>query len=180
MIFTSTKIPRVYVVDLDRRVDQRGFFARGFCAREFQDHHLTPAIAQINLTFNHARGTVRGLHLQVAPAEEAKFLRCTQGAVFDVTVDLRPESPTYLQWFGIELTAESGRALYAPEGCAHGYQTLTDGAMVMYSSSTFYTPECERGYRPDDPAFGIEWPLPISVISDKDKSWPLFNAAHSK
>lgn len=175
MIFTATKIPGVYVVDLERREDHRGFFARGFCAREFHSHGLMPAIAQINITFNHVKGTVRGLHFQVAPAEEAKFLRCVQGAVFDVTVDLRPDSPTYLQWFGVELTAESGRALYAPPMCAHGYQTLTDGAMVMYSASAFYTPECERGFRPDDPTFGIEWPLAISAISDKDKSWPLFS-----
>ncbi|MCS6846153.1 MAG: dTDP-4-dehydrorhamnose 3,5-epimerase family protein [Anaerolineae bacterium] len=176
MIFTPTKIPGVYVVDLERREDHRGFFARGFCAREFQAHGLTPAIAQINITFNHVKGTVRGLHFQVAPAEEAKFLRCVHGAVFDVTVDLRPDSPTYLQWFGVELTAESGRALYAPPMCAHGYQTLTDGAVVMYSASAFYTPECERGFRPDDPTFSIEWPLAISAISDKDKSWPLFGA----
>lgn len=176
MFIRETNIPGVYLVDLDKREDRRGFFARGFCAREFHDHHLISTIAQINLTFNHRKGTVRGLHYQVPPAEEAKFLRCTQGAVFDVTVDLRPESPTYLHWFGVELTAESGTALYVPPMCAHGYQTLTDGAMVMYSSSAFYTPECERGFRPDDPAFGIEWPLPIVELSDKDKSWPLFAA----
>jgi dTDP-4-dehydrorhamnose 3,5-epimerase len=173
MLFEETKLSGAFIIDLDRKSDARGYFARGFCAKEFEEHGLKPTIAQYNISFNHKRGTLRGLHYQVPPATETKLVRCTRGAIYDVIVDLRPDSPTYLQHIGVELTAENGRALYVPEMFAHGYQTLTDNTEVMYPVSEFYTPGCERGARHDDPKFGIEWPLPVVVISDKDANWPL-------
>lgn len=176
MIFTETGIAGAHIIDLERHEDHRGFFARGFCAKEFSEHGLPPTIAQINISFNHEKGTVRGLHYQVPPAPEAKFIRCVHGAIFDVMVDMRPSSPTYLRWVGVELTAGSGRAVFVPEMCAHGYQALTEGATVLYSVSEFYRPEYERGVRPDDPALGIRWPLPIGELSAKERSWPLFKA----
>lgn len=177
MLFTETTLKGAFFVDLERRTDDRGFFARTFCAREFEEHGLKPAVAQCNLSFNQKKGTLRGMHFQIPPAAETKLVRCTQGAVYDVIIDIRPDSPTYMQYIGVELTAENRRALYVPEMFAHGYQTLTDNAEVMYQVGEFYTPGYERGLRYNDTAFNIEWPIPVTVISAKDASWPLFEAA---
>lgn len=174
MLFKETHLKGAFVIDLERREDSRGFFARMFCANEFKDHGLKPTIVQGNLSFNHKAGTMRGMHMQLPPAPETKLVRCTRGRIYDVIVDLRPDSPTYLQHFGIELTEENRTALYVPELFAHGYQALTDGAEVTYLVGEFYTPGTEKGYRYNDPAFGIQWPVPVTVISDKDANWPLF------
>ncbi|MEM1340702.1 MAG: dTDP-4-dehydrorhamnose 3,5-epimerase [Pseudomonadota bacterium] len=173
MEFTSTPLAGAYVIEQQQIPDDRGFFARAFCAREFEDHGLQPAVAQMNLSFNHKAGTLRGLHYQRAPATEAKCIRCLKGAIYDVIVDMREDSPTYLQHFGIELSAENRLALYVPDMFAHAYLTLTDGAEALYSVSEFYTPGVEAGLRYDDPALGITWPQEIAVISEKDRSWPL-------
>ncbi len=175
MIFNDTAIQGVYIIDLDLRKDDRGFFARTFCAREFEEHGLKPVVAQCNMSFNYKKGTLRGMHFQVPPATETKLVRCTQGAIYDVIVDLREDSPTYLKNVGVALTAETRRALYVPEMFAHGYQTLTDAAEVVYQVTEFYTPGYERGLRYSDPKLGIDWPLPASVISEKDANWPLLN-----
>lgn len=176
MYFNATELKGSFLVDLDPRADQRGFFARTFCMNEFKAHGLEPTVAQCNLSFNYEKGTLRGMHYQVAPATETKLIRCTQGAIYDVIIDMRPDSPTYLQHIGVELTAENRRALYVPEMFAHGYQALTNGAEVVYQVSQFYTPGHERGLRYNDPALGIEWPLPVSQISEKDANWPLLEA----
>jgi dTDP-4-dehydrorhamnose 3,5-epimerase len=174
MRFTETPLAGAFLLDIEPREDDRGFFARTFCRREFEAHGLNPAVAQANTSFNRARGTLRGMHYQLPPAAESKLVRCTSGAVHDVIVDLRPESPTYLRHYGVELTAENRRQLYVPELFAHGFLTLTDGAEVSYQVGEFYTPGAERGIRWDDPALGIVWPIPVSVISDKDAAWPPF------
>jgi dTDP-4-dehydrorhamnose 3,5-epimerase len=173
MIFTETPLAGAFIVDLEEKADDRGFFARTFCAKEFEAHGLKPVVAQANLSYNHRRATLRGLHYQRPPAAETKLVRCTAGAIWDVIVDIRPDSPTYMQHFGLELTAANRRALYVPEMFAHGYITLTDGAEVIYSVGEFYTPGVEGGYRWDDPALGIAWPLAPQVISEKDAAWPL-------
>ena len=173
MIFSETAVRGAFLVDLEPRSDQRGFFARTFCAREFEAHGLSPAVAQCNLSFNRKRGTLRGMHYQAEPAAEAKLVRCVGGAILDVIVDLRPDSPTYLRHVAVELSAANRRALYVPFLCAHGFQTLTDDAEVSYQVSEFYAPAHEHGARYDDPAFGIRWPLPVSEISEKDAAWPL-------
>jgi dTDP-4-dehydrorhamnose 3,5-epimerase len=174
MIFSETAVQDAFVVDLEPRSDQRGFYARTFCAREFEAHGLSPAVAQGGLSYNRRRGTLRGMHYQVAPAAEAKLVRCVGGAILDVIVDLRPDSPTYLRHVAVELSVANRRALYVPPLCAHGFQTLTDDAEVSYQMSEFYAPAQERGVRYDDPALGIAWPLPVSEISAKDAAWPLF------
>ncbi|MEX2541130.1 MAG: dTDP-4-dehydrorhamnose 3,5-epimerase [Trueperaceae bacterium] len=174
MIFSETPLTGAFVIDLDRREDERGFFARSFCMHEFLEHGLESFTAQCNLSFNHQAGTLRGMHYQLPPAAEAKLVRCTRGAIFDVIIDLRPDSPTRLQHFGVRLDDENRRALYVPPQFAHGYQALTAGAEVSYQVSEFYTPGQERGLRYDDPAFGIEWPLEVTVISEKDASWRPF------
>jgi dTDP-4-dehydrorhamnose 3,5-epimerase len=176
MIFTKTKLPGAFIIDLEEKPDQRGFFARTFCAQEFTDHGLKPMITQCNLSFNHIKGTLRGMHYQLLPAAETKLVRCTQGAIYDVIVDMRPEFPTYLSHIGVELTAENRRALYVPEMFAHGYQALTDGAEVMYQVGEFYTPGYECGLRYDDPLLEIFWPLAVTEISDKDRNWPLLES----
>ena len=177
MKFVPTPLAGAYVIDLELRQDDRGFFARSFCAREFEAQGLEPLVAQGNLSFNHRAGTLRGLHLQVEPAPETKLVRCTAGAIWDVIVDLREGSPTRLQHFGVELTAANRRALYVPAHFAHGYLTLVDGAEVMYQVGAFYTPGAERGLRYDDPALGIVWPHGVTSLSDKDRAWPLLGAA---
>ncbi len=177
MIFTETRLEGVFVIDLEVRSDNRGFFARSFCATEFQAHGLSPTVAQCNLSFNHKKGTLRGMHYQCAPAAETKLVRCIRGAIYDVVVDLRPESPTYKSYVGVELTAENRRALYIPEGLAHGFQTLVDETEVAYQMGDFYTPGYDRGFRYDDPIVGIPWALPISEISERDLALPLFEAA---
>lgn len=173
MIFTPTELQDAYIIDLEEKHDNRGFFARTFCAKEFEAHGLKPVVAQCNLSFNHKKGTLRGMHYQIPPAAETKLIRCTRGAIYDVIIDMRPDSPTYLKHIGVELTAENRRALYVPEMFAHGYQALTDGAEVIYQVGEFYTPGYERGLRYDDPFFNIKWPLEITEISEKDKNWPL-------
>ena len=175
MIFTQTHIAGAVVVTPELLSDERGFFARTFCAREFEAAGLRPMVAQANVSFNHRAGTLRGLHFQRPPAAEAKLVRCTRGRVYDVAVDLRPESPTYLGHVGMVLDAEERNALYVPEGCAHGYLTLTDAAEVVYQVSEFYTPGVEGGLRWDDPALGIDWPGPVHVISGKDAALPLLD-----
>ncbi len=172
MQFTETKLKGAFIIDLAERFDQRGFFARTFCAKEFAEHGLKPTVAQCNLSFNYKKGTLRGMHYQMAPVTETKLIRCVQGAIYDVIVDMRPNSPTYLSHIGVELTAENRRSLYVPDMFAHGYQTLTDGAEVIYQVSEFYAPGHERGLRYNDPAFDIEWPLPVREISAKDATWP--------
>jgi dTDP-4-dehydrorhamnose 3,5-epimerase len=175
MIFVETDLGGAYVVELERREDDRGFFARTWCGREFEEHGLSTEIAQCNLSYNHKAGTIRGLHYQVAPDEEVKLIRCTRGAIYDVIVDLRQESPTYGRWIGVELTDDNRRALYVPEGFAHGYQTLVDETETVYQVSAYYTPGAERGLRWDDPALAIQWPDTAErIISDKDRSWPDF------
>lgn len=173
MIFTATAMPGAYLIDLERREDQRGFFARTFCEKEFAAHGLSPAVVQGNCSYNFSKGTLRGMHYQAAPFAEAKLVRCTAGAVYDVIVDMRSDSPSYLQHFGVELSAENRRALYVPEMFAHGYLTLTDNTEVAYQVSQFYGPGCERGLRYNDPALGIQWPIAITVFSEKDANWPL-------
>ena len=177
MIFTETKLKGAFIIDLEERKDDRGAFARTFCVREFEAHGLTLAIAQANWAHNHKAGTLRGMHYQAPPAAETKLVRCTRGAVYDVIVDLRPDSPTYLQHVAVELSGDNHRAIYIPQQFAHGYQTLTDDAELSYQVSEFYAPGHERGLRYDDPALGIRWPLPVSVISDKDANLPLMSGS---
>jgi dTDP-4-dehydrorhamnose 3,5-epimerase len=172
MNFNATKLPGAFLVSPRKIEDSRGFFTRGWCTEEFAQHGLAPAMLQLNIGFSHARGTLRGLHYQIAPHDEAKFVRCTRGAIFDVVVDLRRDSPTYRQWLGVELSAENTLMLYAPEGCAHGYLTLVDDTETYYLTSAAYAPAAARGVRYDDPAFDITWPLPVRVISDADANWP--------
>jgi dTDP-4-dehydrorhamnose 3,5-epimerase len=172
VIFTETELPGAYVVDLERREDDRGFFARAWCQNEFADHGLSTRVVQCNISHNVRKGTVRGMHFQNPPHAEAKLVRCTRGAIYDVIVDLRPSSATHKRWIGVELTAANGRALYVPEGFAHGFQTLEDETETFYQVSEFYAPGAEGGVRWNDPAFGIEWPLAEpTVISEKDMSW---------
>jgi dTDP-4-dehydrorhamnose 3,5-epimerase len=173
MIFTETALRGAFIIDLEPRGDDRGFFARAFCRREFEAHGLEPLIAQANISFNYRKGTVRGLHFQFPPAAETKFVRCSRGAIVDVIVDLRPESPTYLQHVAVELTAENRRGLYVPERFAHGYQVLADGTETTYHVGEFYTPAAESGLRYSDSRLAITWPLPATDISDKDARWPL-------
>jgi dTDP-4-dehydrorhamnose 3,5-epimerase len=171
MIFTPTALRGATIIDLDRHEDERGFFAREFCQDEFKAHGLNPVIAQSSLAYNRTAGTMRGMHFQYPPAAETKLVRCVRGALLDVIVDLRPESPTYLQHVAVELTEDNWRALYVPERFAHGYQTLRDDTVASYHISAFYTPAAGDGLRHDDPALGLAWPLPISVISDKDRAF---------
>lgn len=173
MLFTETNLKGAFIIDLELKPDHRGFFARTFCAKEFEAHGLKPVVAQCNLSFNHKKGTLRGMHYQTPPATETKLIRCTQGAIYDVIIDMRPDSPTFLNHIGVELTADNRRALYVPDMFAHGYQALTDGAEVVYQVGEFYTPGCEKGLRYDDPILEIHWPLPVTEISTKDANWTL-------
>ena len=180
MTFTPATIYGSYVIDLDPHYDSRGFFARTFCANTFAEHGLKLQVAQCNLTFNRRRGTLRGLHFQLPPMTEAKLLRCTSGAIYEVIVDMRPHSPTFLAHAGVELTSSNRRLLYVPEMCAAGYQALTDEAEAAYHVSEAYAPQLERGLRFDDPQFKIAWPLPITELSEKDRSWPRFDLVRHK
>jgi dTDP-4-dehydrorhamnose 3,5-epimerase len=177
VIFRETPLTGAFVIDLEAHRDERGFFARTFCQDEFEARGLNPTTAQSNLSYNFASGTLRGMHYQRRPAAETKLIRCVRGAIYDVIIDLRPDSPSYLQHFGIELTSANRSALYVPEMFAHGYQTLTDDAEVVYQVSEFYTPGVEAGLRFDDPTFAIAWPQPVTVISEKDQSWAPFDPA---
>jgi len=171
LIFTETKLKGAFTIDIERREDSRGFFARGFCQKEFEAHGLKPVIAQANVAFNHKRGTLRGMHFQFPPSAETKLVRCTRGGILDIIVDLRPESPTYLQHLAVELSEDNYRALYVPERFAHGYQALRDKTETSYQVGEFYTPGSEGGLLFNDPKLGLEWPLPVSVISEKDQIW---------
>jgi len=177
MKFTPTKIQGIWIVNLERHQDERGWFARTWCAEEFEQHCLNAKLSQCSESFNRHRGTLRGMHYQAAPHEEAKLVRCVRGAIFDVALDLRSRSPTFKQWVGIELTEENGRAVYIPEGCAHGFQTLKDNTEVFYMMSKPYVPEGSRGVRWDDPMFGLKWPLPkTSFLSPRDAAYPNFSS----
>jgi dTDP-4-dehydrorhamnose 3,5-epimerase len=176
MIFQETRLKGAFIVELERREDDRGFFARAFCSREFDQHGLRSRVAQANVSFSARKGTLRGMHYQIPPASEPKFVRCTRGAVWDVIIDMRPDSPTYLQHLAVELSADNHRALFVPDMFAHGNQALTDAVELFYLVGEFYAPGCERGVRYDDPAVGIQWPLPVTVISEKDATWPLLGA----
>ena len=173
MIFHETPLAGAFVLELEQRGDDRGFFARTFCQEEFEAHGLKPTVAQANLSYNYKKGTLRGMHFQRPPAAETKLVRCTGGAIYDVIVDMREGSPTHMQHFGVELTAENRKALFVPERFAHGYLTLTDGAEVAYQVGEFYTPGAEGGLRWNDPVLGIQWPGEVDVISPKDAAWDL-------
>ncbi len=175
MIFNETTLKGAYTIDLDPHPDSRGFFARTFCQKEFEAHGMKPLIAQANVAFNHQKGTLRGMHFQFPPAAETKVVRCTRGAILDIIVDLRPESPTFLQHVAVELTEDNHRALYVPERFAHGYQVLEDKTETSYQVGEFYTPGMEGGLHYADPRLGLTWPLPVTVISDKDRDWPLLD-----
>lgn len=172
MIFTPTRLTGAYLIDIEPRQDERGFFARAWCQEEFEAHGLNTRPVQANVSFNKRKGTLRGLHYQLAPHAETKLVRCTRGAIWDVMVDLRSDSTTYRQCIGAELTADNHRMLYVPEGFAHGFLTLGDDVEVTYQVSQVYTPGAERGLRWNDPALGVEWPAPVQVISEKDAHWP--------
>jgi dTDP-4-dehydrorhamnose 3,5-epimerase len=172
MIFTNGPVHGSYLIDLEPHGDERGFFARTYCEKEFAQHDLATRMVQTNMSYSAEKGTLRGIHYQKAPHEEAKLMRCTSGAIYDVMIDLRPDSPTYMEWMGVELTSEDRRMVYIPEGCAHGFLTLADHTEVSYQVSSFYTPGVERGIRFDDPAFDIDWPIDVRVVSEKDRSWP--------
>lgn len=174
MIFTKTTLDGACVVDLEPRIDERGFFARGWCRREFEEQGLAAEFVQGNVSYTGRKGTIRGLHYQVAPCREAKLVRCIRGAIWDVIIDLRPDSRTYLEWLGLELTAENRRQVYIPEGFAHGYQTLADESEILYQVTAFYAPEAERGIRWNDPRFDIRWPEADRSMSPKDAGWPDF------
>jgi len=172
MIFVETKLKGAYLIELEPIADERGFFARSWCQQEFEVHGLNQNMVQCNISFNKKKGTMRGMHYQVAPHEEAKLVRCTKGAIYDVIIDLRPNSSTFKQWIAVELTAENYKMLYIPEGFAHGFQSLADNTEVFYQMSAFFHPESARGIRWDDPAFKIEWPENEQIISEKDLQYP--------
>jgi len=175
MKFEKTEVAGVVVIELEKIQDARGYFSRTFCRREFETHGLATSLVQANTALSRHKGTLRGMHYQAAPYGEAKLVRCIRGAIFDAVVDLRPASPTYCRWFGVELTEDNGRMLYFPEGFAHGYQTLQDDSELSYMVSQFYTPEAEKGVRWNDPRFNIAWPIVDGVLlSEKDRQWPDF------
>jgi len=174
MIFSETKLKGAFTIDIERVEDERGFFARTWCQREFEAHGLCAQLVQCNISFNKHKGTLRGMHYQAAPFAEVKLVRCTSGAIYDVIIDLRPDSPTFKRWVAAELTADNRRMLFIPEGFAHGFQTLTDGSEVFYQMSQFYAPEYARGVRWDDPAFEISWPAEKRTISQRDRCLPDF------
>lgn len=174
MLLIPTPIPGAYVIEPERRADDRGFFARTFCAREFRANGLNPEMVQCSVSFNLQRGTLRGMHWQEEPHAEDKLVRCSMGAIYDVIIDLRQDSPTFLQHHSVELTQENRLAFYVPRGCAHGFQTLMNNTEVFYQMTQYYAPEAARGARYDDPAFGIAWPEPVQMISDRDRTYPDF------
>lgn len=177
MIFTATHLAGATLIDPERREDERGYFARTYCEHEFAAHGLPTRMVQSNLSVTRRAGTLRGMHYQAAPHQEDKLVHCLRGAIWDVIVDIRPGSATWCQWLGVELSASNGRMLLVPKDFAHGFITLTDDAAVCYQVSAFHAPGAERGARHDDPAFGIEWPVPVTVIADKDRRWPDFAGA---
>jgi dTDP-4-dehydrorhamnose 3,5-epimerase len=176
MIFIETQLQGAFIVDLERQEEERGFFARIWCQREFEQRGLNSRFVQCNISYNAKKGTLRGMHYQIPPHAEAKLVRCIRGALYDVIIDLRQESHTFRRWISVELTAENRKALYIPEGFAHGFQTLMDDTEVLYQMSEFYHPECALGVRWDDPAFHISWPPGPRIISSKDQQYPDFMA----
>jgi dTDP-4-dehydrorhamnose 3,5-epimerase len=174
MRFSETALAGVFQIELERHPDERGFFARTWCEKEFAGKGLNPRLVQCSISFNARKGTLRGVHYQAKPYPECKLVRCTRGSLYDVALDLRLNSPTYLRWIGAELTAENHRALYIPEGCAHGFLTLEDNTEALYQMSEFYYAEAARGVRWNDPAFSIEWPFEPQVISERDSAYPDF------
>jgi dTDP-4-dehydrorhamnose 3,5-epimerase len=180
MIFTETKLKGAFVIEIERLEDERGFFARSWCKREFANHGLNPNLVQCSVSFNRARGTLRGMHYQRAPHQEIKIVRCTAGAIYDVIIDLRSDSPTFTHWAAVELTAANHRMLYVPEDFAHGFQTLEDNTEVFYQMSEFYEAGFAGGLRWDDPAFAIRWPLADRIISTRDRTYPDFFCAGRK
>jgi len=172
LIISPTSIAGACIVDIDARQDERGFFARSWCVNEFQQCGLNARLVQCNISFNLQRGTLRGMHFQEAPYPEAKLVRCTRGTIYDVVLDLRRESSSYLKWQAVELSESNHRSLFVPDGCAHGFQSLTDNAEVLYHMSEFYHPDLARGVRWNDPAFAIAWPVPHPILSEKDASFP--------
>jgi dTDP-4-dehydrorhamnose 3,5-epimerase len=177
MQFTPTSLGDAYIVEPERRSDDRGFFARTWCQRAFTAQGLDANLVQCNVSFNYQKGTLRGMHFQLPPFAETKLVRCTQGAIYDVIIDLRPDSPTFQQWVGVELTAANGKALYVPKGFAHGFQTLTDDAEVFYQMSAFYEPGYAGGLRWNDPTFKIDWPMAVTVIADRDRTYADYQLA---
>lgn len=177
MLFHPLEIPGVFLIEPERFEDDRGFFARTWCAEEFEARGLAARLSQCSISANRIRGTLRGMHWQAAPWAEAKLVRCTLGAVYDVALDLRAGSPAYRRWISAELSAENHCALYVPEGCAHGFQTLTHDAEVFYQISAPYHPEASRGARWNDPQFGIHWPVGEPILSDRDRTYPDYEAA---
>lgn len=177
MIFTQTTLPGAYVIDLEKRGDDRGFFARAFCEREFVEHNLVTHFVQVNNSLSARKGTLRGMHYQLAPKAETKLVRCIRGALFDLILDLRQDSPTFGQSFGVELTAENRRMMYVPKGFAHGFITLLEDTEAFYFVDEFYGPDCERGIRWNDPRFNLSWPLAPTVVSDKDAGHRDFDPA---
>jgi dTDP-4-dehydrorhamnose 3,5-epimerase len=175
MIFTKTNLEGAFIIEIQRLEDERGFFARTFCQKEFIQHGLNTRVAQCNVSYNKKKGTLRGMHLQASPFQEAKLVQCTYGAIYDVIIDLRPESPTYMEHLGVTLSAQQYRILYIPEGFAHGFLTLEESSNVFYQMSEFYAPEYARGFRWNDPAFNIVWPAEVAVISKRDASYPDFS-----
>ncbi|MHC5056318.1 MAG: dTDP-4-dehydrorhamnose 3,5-epimerase [Planctomycetota bacterium] len=172
MLFRKTELDGAYIIEIEKHVDQRGFFSRLWCKEEFETHGLNPRVVQTNIGYSIKKGTLRGLHYQLPPFGEVKVVRCTMGAIYDVIVDLRPESLTYKRWFSVELNSNNRKMIYVPEGFAQGYITLEDHTEICYTTSQFYSPEHARGVRHDDSGFSIQWPIKVSVISDADKNWP--------
>ena len=175
MILTETKLQGVYIIDLEPQNDDRGFFGRTWCQQEFTERGLNPQLVQCNISYNIKRGTLRGMHYQSHPYQEAKLVRCTSGKIYDVIIDLRPDSTTFKKWLAFTLTGNSYRSIYIPEGFAHGFQTLEDNTEVFYQMSEFFHPEAARGVRWNDPEFQIEWPIESLIISEKDKNYPYWN-----
>jgi dTDP-4-dehydrorhamnose 3,5-epimerase len=174
MIFTKMNLEGAYIIEIQRLEDERGFFARTFCQREFREHGLNPHLAQCNISYNRVKGTLRGMHFQVAPHQEAKLVQCIRGSIYDIIVDLRPDSPTQKEYIGVTLTAQEHTMLYVPEGFAHGFITLEDDTEIFYLMSEFYAPTASRGFRWNDPAFGILWSEQPHVISERDANYPDF------
>jgi dTDP-4-dehydrorhamnose 3,5-epimerase len=175
MIFTETKLKGAFVVEIKQLKDERGFFGRSWCQREMEEHGLNGNVVQTNTSLTFKKGTIRGMHYQKHPYEETKFMRCTKGAIYDVIIDLRKDSPTFMHWLGVELTEDNYKMLYVPEKFAHGFITLKDNSEVTYPVTQFYTPGAEAGIRYNDPAFNIQWPVPVEVVSEKDLSHPDFD-----
>jgi len=180
MIFTELELKGAYLVAVKKIEDDRGFFGRAWCKNEFLDHQLNPNFVQLNTSFSKKKGTIRGLHYQVDPYQEVKFIRCTRGRIWDVIIDLRPTSPTFMKWTGNELSADNYQMVYVPENFAHGFVTLEDDSEVYYPVTQFYTPGAERGLRWNDPAFNIQWPVAVSVVSEKDSSHEDFKPSNLK